>query len=164
MIGSAPPQAAPSKRGLGTRRQRRRTPTLGAVTPTTGFDGSRLAAVYDTLHGYAPGTQPDFYLGLARDLGAGTVVDIGCGTGLVTARFVRAGFDVVGLDPSEPMLRIARRRPGARGAASGWPARLRDPQPRRAGLGDLDAGGQPACGVRPRRRRDRDVDGGDRRR
>jgi SAM-dependent methyltransferase len=86
------------------------------VAPTGEFDDPRLAAVYDTLNGYAPGTQPDFYRELARELSARTVVDIGCGTGLVTAHLVLAGFDVVGLDPSEPVLRVARRRPEARGA------------------------------------------------
>jgi SAM-dependent methyltransferase len=84
------------------------------VAPTTEFDDPRLASVYDTLNGYAPGTQPDFYLGLARDLDAATVVEIGCGTGLITACFVRAGFDVIGLEPSGPMLQVARRRAEAR--------------------------------------------------
>jgi len=35
-----------------------------------------------------------------------TVIEIGCGTGLVTARYVLAGFDVIGLDPSELMLQV----------------------------------------------------------
>jgi trans-aconitate methyltransferase len=40
---------------------------------------------------------------------AGKVVDIGCGTGHVTADLARRRCDVTGLDPSEAMLRIARR-------------------------------------------------------
>ena len=40
---------------------------------------------------------------------AGRVLDIGCGTGHVTAELARGGLDVVGLDPSEAMLGIARR-------------------------------------------------------
>jgi SAM-dependent methyltransferase len=86
------------------------------VAPTSEFDEPRLVAVYDTLNGYSPGTQPDFYPELARDLDAVTVIEIGCGTGLVTARFVLAGFDVIGLDPSELMLQVARGRPEARRA------------------------------------------------
>lgn len=39
----------------------------------------------------------------------GTVVDIGCGTGHVTAELAHRGLDVVGIDPSEAMLSIARR-------------------------------------------------------
>lgn len=86
------------------------------MAPTGEFDQPRLVAVYDTLNAYRPGTQPDFYLGLAHDLDAATVIEIGCGTGLVTARFVLAGFNVIGLDPSGLMLQVARARPEARGA------------------------------------------------
>ena len=39
----------------------------------------------------------------------GTVVDIGCGTGHVTADLAHRGLEVVGIDPSEAMLGIARR-------------------------------------------------------
>ncbi|MUN63795.1 methyltransferase domain-containing protein [Kocuria sediminis] len=37
----------------------------------------------------------------------GTVVDIGCGTGHVTADLAHRGLEVVGIDPSEAMLGIA---------------------------------------------------------
>ncbi|WP_137722970.1 class I SAM-dependent methyltransferase [Prescottella subtropica] len=39
---------------------------------------------------------------------AGTVVDVGCGPGRITADLDRAGLDVIGVDPSTEMLRIAR--------------------------------------------------------
>ncbi|RKQ34954.1 class I SAM-dependent methyltransferase [Kocuria tytonis] len=38
----------------------------------------------------------------------GTVVDVGCGTGHVTAELAARGLPVVGVDPSESMLAIAR--------------------------------------------------------
>lgn len=38
----------------------------------------------------------------------GTVVDVGCGPGLLTAELAARGFDVIGVDPSTSMLRIAR--------------------------------------------------------
>ena len=41
--------------------------------------------------------------------GEGTVVDIGCGTGHVTAELAHHGLDVVGIDPSDAMLNIAGR-------------------------------------------------------
>ena len=41
--------------------------------------------------------------------GEGTVVDIGCGTGHVTADLAHRDLPVVGIDPSEAMLDIARR-------------------------------------------------------
>ncbi|KSU53363.1 methyltransferase type 11 [Gordonia sp. SGD-V-85] len=51
-----------------------------------------------------------------RDSGvAGTVLDVGCGPGLLTAELVALGFDAVGVDPSTAMLRIARsKHPGVR--------------------------------------------------
>lgn len=39
----------------------------------------------------------------------GRVADLGCGTGHITADLAEYGFDVVGVDPSEAMLNIARR-------------------------------------------------------
>jgi SAM-dependent methyltransferase len=77
------------------------------------FTDPRLVAVYDTLNAYAPGAQPDFYLRAARECGARSVVEVGCGTGLVSRLFVEQGYDVTGIDPSGPMLEIARARPGA---------------------------------------------------
>lgn len=77
------------------------------------FTDPRLVAVYDTLNPYRPGTQPDFYLQAARECHARTVVEVGCGTGLISRLFIQQGYDVTGLDPSGPMLEIARARPGA---------------------------------------------------
>ena len=48
---------------------------------------SRQVVIYDTVNSYQPGTQPDFYLGVAEELGAETVIDLGCGTGIVTLKF-----------------------------------------------------------------------------
>lgn len=45
----------------------------------------------------------------------GPVLDVGCGTGLMTAELVRLGVDVSGLDLSPGMLEVARRNlPGVR--------------------------------------------------
>jgi SAM-dependent methyltransferase len=62
-----------------------------------------------------------FYERLARDA-PGPVLELGCGSGRVTAALVRAGARVVGVDLSAPMLAAARdqvrpRRKGAPGAA-----------------------------------------------
>jgi len=44
-----------------------------------------------------------------------TLVEVGCGSGLLAARLVAAGYDVVGIDQSPAMIRIARSiAPGAR--------------------------------------------------
>jgi len=44
-----------------------------------------------------------------------TIVEVGCGSGVLAARLVAAGYDVVGIDRSPAMIRIARATaPGAR--------------------------------------------------
>ena len=48
------------------------------------FDDPRLVAVYDAVNAYAAHTQPDFCLQLAAEIGAHAIVDLGCGTGVVT--------------------------------------------------------------------------------
>ena len=53
------------------------------MTPIVEFTDPRLVAVYETVNAYEPGTQPEFYLGLAAEVGARSVVDLGCGTGLI---------------------------------------------------------------------------------
>jgi SAM-dependent methyltransferase len=45
-----------------------------------------------------------------RRIAAGTVVDLGCGSGLLCAELGAAGFDTVGFDLSESMVGLARRR------------------------------------------------------
>jgi ubiquinone/menaquinone biosynthesis C-methylase UbiE len=74
------------------------------------FSDPRLVPLYDTVCAYAPGTQPDWYAGLADRLDARTIVDLGCGTGLLTAGLARPDRHVVGVEPSAPMLRVARER------------------------------------------------------
>ncbi len=76
------------------------------------FTDPRLVAVYDTLNAYDSGTQPAFYLRLAEDLGARSVIDVGCGTGLITREFVDRGYAVTALEPSTEMIAVARRRIG----------------------------------------------------
>lgn len=56
-----------------------------------------------------------FCLDLAR--GAGSVLDLGCGTGQLAAA-LSTGRQVTGVDPAGPMLGVARGRPG--GAAVEW--------------------------------------------
>ena len=53
-----------------------------------------------------------------KKIKSGLVVDLGCGSGVLANRLTREGFDVLGVDISEAMLKLARKRP-------------RDPTPRR---------------------------------
>lgn len=45
----------------------------------------------------------------AADIRSGTVVDLGCGSGILARRLTDAGYDVLGTDISASMLEIARR-------------------------------------------------------
>jgi SAM-dependent methyltransferase len=73
------------------------------------FHDPRLVAIYDTINAYGPGEQPDFYAHLAADIGAHTIIDLGCGTGLLTRALAGRGYAVTGADPSAAMLAVARR-------------------------------------------------------
>ena len=52
----------------------------------------------------------EFYLNLARQYGAGGVIDIACGTGAVLLPLAQAGIDIEGTDLSEAMCDVARRK------------------------------------------------------
>jgi SAM-dependent methyltransferase len=55
---------------------------------------------------------PDFDWFVSLIEGAGSVLDLGCGTGIFTAEMARRGLHAVGVDPAEAMLAVARSRPG----------------------------------------------------
>lgn len=73
------------------------------------FEDVRLASLYDPFNGWD--VCDAFYFDLAREIG-GTVLDLGCGTGLLACRIAEQGLDVTGVDPAEGMLRIGRARDG----------------------------------------------------
>ncbi|HEY6471300.1 MAG TPA: class I SAM-dependent methyltransferase [Acidimicrobiales bacterium] len=79
------------------------------------FIDPHQVAIYDSVNSYEPGTQPDFYLGVAQEIGAEAVIDVGCGTGIVTLELASRGYRMIGVDPSPVMLEVARRKPGADG-------------------------------------------------
>ena len=75
------------------------------------FSHPRLAAAYDPL-------DPDrsdlaVYLALAGELGARSVLDIGCGTGTFACLLAGAGLEVTGVDPAGASLDVARGKAGA---------------------------------------------------
>jgi len=75
------------------------------------FAHPRLAAVYDAFDGERD--DLDAYVALADELGARSVLDVGCGTGNLACLLAARGVDVVGLDPAGASLDVARRKPGA---------------------------------------------------
>lgn len=75
------------------------------------FANPRLAAVYDVLDG----ERDDLvhYHALVAELGAASVLDVGCGTGSLAVLLADDGIAVTGLDPAEASLAVARRKAGA---------------------------------------------------
>ena len=71
------------------------------------YDDPELAQFYDLENGWS--TDCDYCLRLAE--GARSVLDLGCGTGLLTVALAE-GRPVTGVDPAAAMLDVARRRPG----------------------------------------------------
>jgi SAM-dependent methyltransferase len=75
------------------------------------FYGPDLAAIHHCFYSeFVEGAAP----GVISTLGAngikrGLVLDLGCGAGQLSARLVKAGYQSVGIDLSEAMIRIARR-------------------------------------------------------
>lgn len=71
------------------------------------YDDPALASFYDVENGW--GADFDFCAKAAQP--ATSVLDLGCGTGLLAAALAE-GRTVVGVDPARAMLEVARRRPG----------------------------------------------------
>lgn len=72
----------------------------------------RLVALYDLEN--AARHDTDFYLALAKELGASKIIDLGCGTGVLTRELAAQGASQVwGVDPSSSMLNYAQRQAGA---------------------------------------------------
>jgi SAM-dependent methyltransferase len=81
------------------------------IVPDALFAEPRLARIYDLWEG----DRVDLvhYLAIAAELGARSVLDVGCGTGNWACMLAERGFQVVGLDPAAASLDVARAKPGA---------------------------------------------------
>lgn len=75
------------------------------------YTDPRLVELYDLENVWGP--DNDFWLQLADDLRAGVIIDLGCGTGLLTRALAVGERSVIGIDPSPAMLAVARRGRGA---------------------------------------------------
>ncbi len=79
--------------------------------PDQVFDHPRLAAVYDGLD--PDRSDLEAYVALVAELGARSVLDVGCGTGTFALMLARAGVEVIGVDPARASVEVARGKPGA---------------------------------------------------
>lgn len=86
--------------------------TVTAVRePDAAFADPRLAVLYDVFDDDR--SDLDAYVAIAEEVGARTVVDIGCGTGSLAVLLASLGISVVGVDPAIASLDVARAKPNA---------------------------------------------------
>ncbi len=78
----------------------------------TGWYGEDLAYIHDVGHAdFALDSAPGILKILeGSGIDDGLVVDLGCGTGLLARELIDAGYGVFGVDISEAMIELARRR------------------------------------------------------
>jgi SAM-dependent methyltransferase len=76
------------------------------VNPKTAYQARDFARFYDWTYEGITEDIP-FYLHAAREHGS-PVLELACGTGRITIPLAREGFEVIGLDLSAEMLRIAQ--------------------------------------------------------
>lgn len=75
------------------------------------FENPRLAAMYDPFD--PDRSDLDAYESVVNEFGARSVLDIGCGTGTFACRLAAKGIEVIGLEPAQASLKVARIKPGS---------------------------------------------------
>ena len=79
--------------------------------PDAQFADPRLVALYDAFESDRP--DLDVYAAMVDEFGARTVLDVGCGTGVLALMLADRAVEVTGVDPAEASLDVARAKPGA---------------------------------------------------
>lgn len=76
------------------------------------YHDARSAAIYDVFEG-PERDDLEAYAAMVVEFGAGSVLDVGCGTGTLAAMLADRGLEVIGVDPSALALDVARTKAGA---------------------------------------------------
>jgi 2-polyprenyl-3-methyl-5-hydroxy-6-metoxy-1,4-benzoquinol methylase len=79
------------------------------------FADPRLSRIYDP--GDPDRSDLEAYDAIVDELGAGSVLDVGCGTGTFAVLLAARGIEVVGVDPAAASLDVARASPMPSGCA-----------------------------------------------
>lgn len=70
------------------------------------FSHPKLVSIYNSVNGIDE--YRDFYIQLAKQLNANTIIDIGCGSGLLTCPLAEQDYTMIGIEPSKEMLELAK--------------------------------------------------------
>lgn len=73
------------------------------------FYGDDLAYIHHHGHAFFAEAQAPRLVTLLKQHGVKTVVELGCGSGVVTKQLTKAGFHVTGIDTSPAMIRLAKK-------------------------------------------------------
>lgn len=84
---------------------------LNTFSPDQEFANPRLAELYDKLDETRQDLVP--YVSLVEEFAASSVLDLGCGTGTLLSNLAEKNIDLVGVDPAEASLHLAKRKAGA---------------------------------------------------
>lgn len=72
------------------------------------FSDPLLVSAYDALNAF--GDDSDFWLKEIERLSPKMIIDLGCGTGLLTCELAKRGYNMIGVEPASKMLDIARKK------------------------------------------------------
>ncbi|MDB4992411.1 MAG: class SAM-dependent methyltransferase [Parcubacteria group bacterium] len=75
------------------------------------FINPLLVSAYDAMNSF--GADGVFWVREIERLAPKTIIDLGCGTGLLTCELARKGYQMIGIEPAGAMSDIARTKPDA---------------------------------------------------
>lgn len=75
------------------------------------FSNPLLVNAYDSINSL--GDDADFWFREIKHLAPKSVIDFGCGTGILTCELAKQGYETIGVDPFGAMLEKAKEKPNA---------------------------------------------------
>jgi len=75
------------------------------------FSNPLLVQAYDSIN--ALGNDADFWFREIKRLAPKSVIDFGCGTGILTCELATRGYETIGVDPFGAMIEVAKQKPNA---------------------------------------------------